>query len=170
MNTQTNYQYLATPLGTLRLVSNGQALERIEFSERHGEDGQQQTDPVLEQAALQLGEYFKGKRTSFSVPLAAQGTQFQHQVWSALQAIPFGELRSYRDIADSIGNHKAVRAVGAANGRNPIPIIVPCHRVIGSNGTLTGFAGGLPAKQQLLALEGVKLMGSQQEIQSSCPA
>lgn len=170
MNIQKNYQYLATPLGTLRLVSNGEALERIEFSQMHGDDGQQRTDPALEQAALQLEEYFAGRRTSFSVPLAAQGTDFQHQVWSALQAIPFGELRSYRDIADSIGNHKAVRAVGAANGRNPIPIIVPCHRVIGSDGTLTGFAGGLPAKRQLLALEGIKLMGSQQEIQSSCPA
>jgi methylated-DNA-[protein]-cysteine S-methyltransferase len=170
MNIQKNYQYLATPLGTLRLVSNGEALERIEFSQMHGDDGQQRTDPALEQAALQLEEYFAGRRTSFSVPLAAQGTDFQHQVWSALQAIPFGELRSYRDIADSIGNHKAVRAVGAANGRNPIPIIVPCHRVIGSDGTLTGFAGGLPAKRQLLALEGIKLMGSQQEIQSGYPA
>jgi methylated-DNA-[protein]-cysteine S-methyltransferase len=169
MNTQTNYQYLETPLGTLRLISNGQALERIEFSKMHGDDGRQQTDAVLEQATSQLREYFQGQRKSFSVPLAAQGTEFQHRVWSALQAIPFGELRSYRDIADSIGNHKAVRAVGAANGRNPIPIIVPCHRVIGSNGTLTGFAGGLPAKQQLLALEGINLMGSQQEIQSNCP-
>lgn len=169
MNTTTNYQYLATPLGTLRLVSNGQALVRIEFSDMHGDDGEQQEDAILEQTASQLREYFEGKRKCFSVPLAAQGTEFQQQVWSVLQSIPFGELRSYRDIAEGIGNRKAVRAVGAANGRNPIPIIVPCHRVIGSDGTLTGFAGGLPAKQQLLALEGIRLMGSQQEIQSSCP-
>ena len=149
----THYQLLETPLGQLRLVSDATALVRIEFPDRHGSDGEAKTDTVLQQCELQLREYFAGERQTFQLPLAAQGTEFQQQVWAALRAIPFGELRSYRDIADSIGNRKAVRAVGAANGKNPIPIIVPCHRVIGSDGSLTGFAGGLAAKQLLLQLE-----------------
>ena len=157
MNTTLNYQYLDTPLGRLRLVSDGHALLRIEFSDSHESDGQQRSDQVLQQTATQLQQYFAGDRETFSVPLAAQGTEFQQGVWAALRAIPFGETCSYRDIAESIGNPKAVRAVGAANGRNPIPIIVPCHRVIGSNGSLTGFAGGLAAKQQLLSLEGITI-------------
>jgi methylated-DNA-[protein]-cysteine S-methyltransferase len=149
----THYQLLETPLGQLRLVSDGTALVRIEFPDQHGSDGEAVTDAVLQQCELQLREYFAGERQTFQLPLAAQGTAFQQQVWAALRAIPFGELRSYRDIADGIGNRKAVRAVGAANGKNPIPIIVPCHRVIGSDGSLTGFAGGLAAKQLLLQLE-----------------
>lgn len=149
----THYQLLETPLGQLRLVSDGTALVRIEFPDQHGSDGEAKTDAVLQQCELQLREYFAGERQTFQLPLAAQGTEFQQQVWAALRAIPFGELRSYRDIADGIGNRKAVRAVGAANGKNPIPIIVPCHRVIGSDGSLTGFAGGLAAKQLLLQLE-----------------
>ena len=95
---------------------------------------------------------------SFSLPLAPRGTPFQQSVWQALADIPFGELRSYRDIARTIGRPAAVRAVGAANGRNPLPIVVPCHRVIGSNGKLTGFAGGLEAKRRLLVLEGLSLL------------
>ena len=149
----THYQLLETPLGQLRLVSDGTALVRIEFPDQHGSDGEAKTDAVLQQCELQLREYFAGERQTFQLQLAAQGTEFQQQVWAALRAIPFGELRSYRDIADGIGNRKAVRAVGAANGKNPIPIIVPCHRVIGSDGSLTGFAGGLAAKQLLLQLE-----------------
>lgn len=121
MNTTTNYQYLATPLGTLRLVSNGQALVRIEFSDMHGDDGEQQEDAILEQTASQLREYFEGKRKCFSVPLAAQGTEFQQQVWSVLQSIPFGELRSYRDIAEGIGNRKAVRALALPTAAIPFP-------------------------------------------------
>lgn len=152
-----NFQYLNSPLGRLRLVSNGAALLRIEFDGQHGRDGKEQSDPVLEQTARQLAEYFAGSRKHFTLKLGAEGTAFQNSVWQALEAIPYGELRSYQDIADSIGKHRAVRAVGAANGRNPIPIVVPCHRVIGSNGRLTGFAGGLPAKQLLLELEGAKL-------------
>ncbi len=157
MNTALNFQYLATPLGTLRLLSDGRALLRIEFSDAHESDGEKRCDEVLMQAAIQLQEYFEGGRKAFSVPLAAQGTEFQRRVWTALRAIPFGEICSYCDIAENIGNPKAMRAVGAANGRNPIPIIVPCHRVIGSNGSLTGFAGGLAAKRQLLTLEGIPL-------------
>jgi methylated-DNA-[protein]-cysteine S-methyltransferase len=150
-----NYHVVPSPLGPLRLLSNGRALVRIEFPEQHGEDGVACLDAVLAQTARELKEYFSGSRRSFDVPLAAGGTPFQHRVWEALRAIPYGELRSYRDIADSLGNRQAVRAVGAANGRNPIPVIVPCHRVVGSNGRLTGFAGGLAAKRTLLELEGL---------------
>jgi methylated-DNA-[protein]-cysteine S-methyltransferase len=103
---------------------------------------------------MQLQEYFAGERSHFDLLLNGAGTDFQQSVWSALARIPFGEVRSYGDIAREIGRPKAVRAVGAANGRNPLPIIVPCHRVIGSNGSLTGFAGGLDIKKKLLALEG----------------
>lgn len=158
MNTRINCQFMESPVGRLRLVSNGSALVRIEFENLHGNDGNQRSDAVIELAAKQLGEYFQGSRTRFSLPLAAAGTEFQNSVWSALEKIPYGELRSYRDIAIAIGNKKAVRAVGAANGRNPIPIVVPCHRVIGSNGKLTGFAGGIDTKRSLLVLEGLSLL------------
>jgi methylated-DNA-[protein]-cysteine S-methyltransferase len=110
--------------------------------------------PVLLETEKQLDEYFAGKRNRFSLRLDPQGTDFQNQVWQALLTIPFGETRSYGEIAKQIGNAKAVRAVGAANGRNPISIIVPCHRVIGATGQLTGFAGGLDIKERLLSLEG----------------
>jgi len=157
---QTHYRLLDTPLGILKLVSNGKALTKIEFPGQHSqEDDELQTDdPALGACSRQLTEYFAGKRTQFDLPLDAGGTEFQQEVWSALLKIPFGELRSYSDIAAIIGRPKAVRAVGAANGRNPLPIVVPCHRVIGSNGSLTGFAGGLPMKTQLLELEGSLLI------------
>lgn len=109
--------------------------------------------PVLLETEKQLREYFAGERREFTVPLDFGGTEFQNQVWQALLSIPFGETRTYTEIARQIGKPAAVRAVGAANGRNPISIIAPCHRVIGSNGKLTGFAGGLQAKAHLLALE-----------------
>ena len=102
----------------------------------------------------QLDGYFAGRRQRFDLPLAPSGTAFQRKVLAALQAIPYGETRSYKEVAAAIGKPRAVRAVGAANGRNPIPIIIPCHRVIGSDGSLTGFGGGLAAKRALLALEG----------------
>ena len=156
-----NYHFLETPIGTLRLVSNGDGLTSIEFPGRHGtiEEGDiQAIDSVLEAAAEQLSEYFAGTRNHFQLPLNPGGTAFQQTVWSALAQIPYGELRSYKDIAETIGKPKAVRAVGAANGRNPLPIVVPCHRVIGSDGSLTGFAGGLPAKTRLLTLEGALLL------------
>ena len=151
-----NYQYLDTPIGTLRLVSDGRHLVRVEFPGRHRvqADDVHDEDPVLQSSATQLREYFAGKRNHFELPLNGAGTDFQQAVWSALARIPFGELRSYGDIAREIGRPKAVRAVGAANGRNPLPIVVPCHRVIGSNGSLTGFAGGLDVKTKLLKLEG----------------
>jgi methylated-DNA-[protein]-cysteine S-methyltransferase len=156
-----NYHFLETPIGTLRLVSNGDGLTSIEFPGRHGtiEEGDiQAIDSVLAAAAEQLSEYFAGTRNHFQLPLNPGGTAFQQTVWSALAEIPYGELRSYKDIAETIGKPKAVRAVGAANGRNPLPIVVPCHRVIGSDGSLTGFAGGLPAKTRLLTLEGALLL------------
>lgn len=154
MADQLNYTVLSSPIGPLRLLSNGHALVRVEFAGRHGDDGIETQDAVLEQAERELREYFAGSRRAFDVPVAAEGTVFQQQVWDALRGIPYGELRSYRDVAVTIGKPAAVRAVGAANGRNPVPIIVPCHRVIGSNGTLTGFGGGLETKRRLLALEG----------------
>jgi methylated-DNA-[protein]-cysteine S-methyltransferase len=150
------YQYLDSPIGTLRLVSDGEQLARIEFEGRYCVDigDIEDSDAVLAACADQLQDYFKARRRSFDLPLAARGTTFQHSVWEALQVIPYGEVRSYGDIARTIGKPTAVRAVGAANGRNPLPIVVPCHRVIGSNGSLTGFAGGLEAKTLLLRLEG----------------
>jgi methylated-DNA-[protein]-cysteine S-methyltransferase len=111
-------------------------------------------DPVVAEACRQLAEYFEGKRTAFDLPLRPAGTPFQQAVWVALRAIPAGETRSYADIARAVGRPSAVRAVGAANGANPIAIVVPCHRVIGSSGALTGYAGGLPTKKYLLAFEG----------------
>ncbi len=155
-----NYQFLDTPIGTLRLVSQNNMITKVEFDGQHqiNADDILQCDSALEEAAKQLKEYFAGRRENFHLSLCPGGTEFQQQVWTSLSAIPYGELRSYSDIACSINRPKAVRAVGAANGRNPIPIIVPCHRVIGSNGSLTGFAGGLEMKEQLLKLEGSLLI------------
>ena len=151
-----NYQYLDTPIGRLRLLSDGRQLTAIEFEGQYADLGEasEQTDRALAPALRQLEEYFQGRRKDFDLPLAVAGTQFQQSVWRALIAIPYGEVRSYGDIAKAIKRPRAVRAVGAANGRNPLPIVVPCHRVIGSNGALTGFAGGLQAKRTLLRLEG----------------
>jgi len=109
--------------------------------------------PLIKKAAAQLREYFDGKRKTFDLPLAPRGTEFQLTVWKALQAIPYGKTCSYGQLADKIGNPKACRAVGMANNRNPITIIIPCHRVIGSNGSLTGYAGGLDLKDKLIMLE-----------------
>lgn len=111
--------------------------------------------PLLALCAKELSEYFDGHRTSFSIPLDAHGTEFQHRVWAKLTQIPFGESRSYGDLALDLGDVKLTRAVGTANGRNPISIVVPCHRVIGADGSLTGYAGGLERKLFLLRLEGI---------------
>jgi methylated-DNA-[protein]-cysteine S-methyltransferase len=113
----------------------------------------QSETPLIQKAASQIREYFDGMRTAFDLPLAPRGTGFQTAVWKALQTIPYGQTRSYRDIAVLVGSPKAYRAVGMANNRNPIAIIVPCHRVVGSDGSLTGYAGGLSVKERLLALE-----------------
>ena len=147
-----NSTIIPSPVGNLRINAEDGHIVSIDFRAGNGDGGDSQ--PVLIEAARQLSEYFAGHRKVFDLPLAPGGTAFQQSVWKALAAIPFGDLRSYRDIAEEIGKPKAVRAVGAANGRNPIPIVVPCHRVIGSDGSLTGFAGGLDMKRALLALEG----------------
>ncbi len=149
-----------SPVGRLTLVARNTKLAAILWENdlptrvRLGDMVESTDQPVLHKTHHQLNEYFAGKRKQFDVELDFAGTDFQKKVWHALLTIPFGETRSYADIANQIGNPKAVRAVGAANGKNPISIIAPCHRVIGSNGTLTGFAGGLQAKQILLQLEG----------------
>jgi len=149
-------QLIETPVGTLRLLSNGTQLLQIAFDGGAANPTRAagDTDPVLEQASGQLREYFAGQRRVFDLPLAPRGTDFQQSVWRALAEIPWGEWRSYGDLARAIGRPRAVRAVGAANGRNPLPIVVPCHRVVGSDRSLTGFAGGLEIKRYLLALEG----------------
>ena len=147
-------KHIPSPIGELCLYSDGEHLLRIGFPGDVDESGAEVDDPVLEACAQQLAEYFDGQRRAFDLPLAPNGTEFQRRVWSSLGKIPWGETRSYRDIAQDIGKPAAVRAVGAANGRNPLPIVVPCHRVIGSDGSLTGFAGGIAAKKTLLALEG----------------
>jgi methylated-DNA-[protein]-cysteine S-methyltransferase len=149
-----NRKTIPSPIGDLRLASEHGKLVSIAFHADGSSKDSEERDPVLEATASQLAEYFAGDRRDFDLPLAPAGTPFQKSVWRALQAIPFGELCSYRDIAEHIGKPSAVRAVGAANGRNPLPIVVPCHRVIGSDGSLTGFAGGLDTKRALLALEG----------------
>lgn len=148
-----------SPVGTLRLVASDAGLVAILWpNERPGRvplgpTTEDAGHPVLVRAAGQVTDYFAGKRRAFDVPLDFRGTDFQRSVWHALLTIPFGETRSYAQIAQQIGRPTASRAVGAANGRNPVSIIAPCHRVIGTNGTLTGFAGGLEAKRMLLELE-----------------
>ncbi len=152
---------LDSPVGRLTLVATDAGLAAVLWENdrphrvRLNVDAENETHPVLVEAARQLREYFSGQRKRFSVALDPTGTPFQRRVWNALLTIPFGETRSYAQIAEQIGSPTAVRAVGAANGRNPISIITPCHRVIGSTGKLTGFAGGLDVKARLLALEGV---------------
>jgi methylated-DNA-[protein]-cysteine S-methyltransferase len=145
---------LATPLGSLQLVARDGRLERIAFPGTHAERLPADDTPTLQRAAKQLQEYFAGQRRVFDLPLAAAGTAFQEAVWAALAAIPFGETRSYAELARALDRPRAVRAVGAANGRNPLPVVVPCHRVIGADGSLTGYAGGVGRKRWLLELEG----------------
>ena len=145
----------SSPVGQLTLVSNGEALVELNFENgRYAKPAQPVgDDKVLKQARRELDEYFAGKRKTFTVPVAPDGTEFQRKAWAALQKIPYGATRSYAQQAAAIGKPKAVRAVGAANGRNPVAIIIPCHRVIGADGGLTGFGGGMACKQQLLDLE-----------------
>ncbi len=141
--------YIKTPIGYLHLQSNSSALLAVRFVERPGENSTCQTE-VLTQSAQQLKEYFEGKRNTFELNLAPQGTEFQQKVWSLVQRVNFGQTASYLDIAIRTGSEKNTRAVGMANGKNPIPIIIPCHRIVGSNGKLTGYAGGLERKRWLL--------------------
>ncbi|TZG24613.1 methylated-DNA--[protein]-cysteine S-methyltransferase [Sphingomonas montanisoli] len=153
-----------SPVGELTLAASGEGLVAILWENddpdrvRLGDRVEQPDHPVLIAAGRQLGEYFDGQRTTFDLPLDFRGSDFQKSVWAALLTIPFGETRSYADIARAIGRPNACRAVGAANGRNPISIVAPCHRVVGTSGSLTGFAGGLDAKRRLLAIEGAPLL------------
>lgn len=144
-----------SPIGPLRLYGTRDRLTCVWLPEGSGTapDAPEKETRVLAQTAKQLREYFAGKRTVFDVPLAPDGTEFQLGVWKTLEAIPYGETWSYGDVARRIGQPTASRAVGAANGRNPIAIIVPCHRVIGASGALTGYGGGMPTKKWLLAHE-----------------
>lgn len=153
------FTYYDSPLGTVTLQANEQGLLGVWF-ETHTtkpEDLGTQEDsfPIFQSVKDQLERYFAGEAVQFDVPIAAKGTPFQQSVWHALTTIPYGETWSYAQLADAIGNPKAVRAVGLANGKNPVSVIVPCHRVIGKNGKLTGYAGGIERKQRLLAIEGI---------------
>lgn len=158
------YKTMKSPVGELKLIASDKGLVAVLWENdppnrvRLGELVEDKRHPVLLDTELQLIEYFAGKRKAFTMELDARGTAFQKSVWKTLSGIPFGTTKSYGQLARELGNPAATRAVGAANGRNPISIIVPCHRVIGSSGKLTGFAGGLDTKALLLKLEG----GSQQ--------
>ena len=147
-----------SPIGILALIAEGDALTGLYFEQsRHGgppASARKGANAIIEETRRQLDEYFAGRRTAFDLRLKPHGTPFQLKVWKALERIPFGETRSYGEIAARIGAPTASRAVGAANGRNPIPVIVPCHRVIGADGSLTGFGGGMDRKRFLLGLEG----------------
>jgi methylated-DNA-[protein]-cysteine S-methyltransferase len=155
------YTRFESPIGPLLLAGDSKALRRVSF-----ESSKRSSPPPAEwklnraafaEVIRQLQAYFRGELKEFDVPLAMEGTEFQLRVWNALREIPYGETVSYAQLAGRIGNPKAVRAVGLANGSNPIPIIVPCHRVIGSDGSLTGFGGGLSTKKKLLELENKQL-------------
>jgi methylated-DNA-[protein]-cysteine S-methyltransferase len=153
------FKIVPSPVGALTLIASDRGLAAILWENddpnrvRLSPRVEDRDHPVLIEAEQQLAEYFAGTRQAFDLPLDFKGTDFQKQVWAQLLAIPFGETRSYADIARAIDHPNAYRAVGAANGKNPISIVAPCHRVIGTNGALTGFAGGIEAKRQLLGLE-----------------
>lgn len=143
-----------TPIGKIGISENSIAITNVYFYDDDNEHNEELIEtPLLKEAAKQLHEYFEGKRKNFNLPIALEGTDFQKNVWKALQDIPYGETRTYKEIAVEIGNEKACRAVGMANNKNPITIMVPCHRVIGTNGKLVGYAGGLKTKEYLLEIE-----------------
>lgn len=145
--------FVKTPLGVMTLMEADGALKELRFAQRAEPGEQQKATPLLRKAETELKEYFAGRRKAFTVPMAPEGTAFQQSVWNALLEIPYGETLSYGEVARRIGNPKAARAVGMANHQNPLPVFCPCHRVIGANGKLVGYGGGLPVKEYLLALE-----------------
>ena len=153
------YKEIESPVGKLKLVASAKALVAVLWEQERPNRVKLDISkldprhPILLETERQLMEYFAGRRTEFELPLEPCGTEFQVKVWRALREVPFGETRSYLDLARAVGSSKASRAVGVANGKNPLSIIVPCHRVVGSDGSLTGFAGGLETKAKLLALE-----------------
>ncbi|MCU7553453.1 methylated-DNA--[protein]-cysteine S-methyltransferase [Alteromonas sp. ASW11-19] len=146
-------QHFRSACGNVTVSANDDGITAVAFTGNQAPAAR--PSPLTQQACEQLTAYFAGQRNTFDMPLAMQGTDFQRQVWQALLTLNYGETASYRDIAERIGNPKAVRAVGLANSKNPIAIVVPCHRVIGASGKLTGYAGGLERKRYLLNLEGV---------------
>ena len=148
-----HYVWISTPMGTLTAVEEDGALIRLDFGKNEPAGAEYGETGLLTETRRQMAEYFSGNRREFTLPLAPRGTAFQMKVWNALSAIPYGQTRNYRDIALQIESPNAVRAVGGANHHNPISIIIPCHRVIGANGSLTGYGGGLDKKEALLALE-----------------
>ena len=159
-----------SPCGALIAIADGDAIVQLEFPGRESPvAGAIVDDAPFRELRAQLDAYFAGARRAFDLPLAPVGTPFQLEVWAALRAIPYGATTSYGELARSIGKPRAVRAVGAANGANPIAIVVPCHRVIGANGTLTGYGGGLPRKQLLLGLE-ARVAGTQLDLSFVVPA
>ncbi|GHV64782.1 methylated-DNA--protein-cysteine methyltransferase [Bacteroidia bacterium] len=145
-----------TPIGYITITANEKAVVKIAFGKKEGgeqEGSEQKETSQLKIASTQIEEYFAGKRRVFDFPIQPKGTPFQLQVWAALRQIPYGQTRSYKQIAEAIGHPKACRAVGMANNKNPLPIVVPCHRVIGADGKLVGYAGGLEVKKKMLELE-----------------
>lgn len=150
-----NHYVYAMPQGRMTIVDSEGAVVRIGFGVLDVEGSALSPTALTNEAATQLMEYFAGKRRTFSLPLAPKGTPFQKEVWQALSSIPYGQTRSYADIAAQVGRPKAFRAVGMANNRNPIPIVIPCHRVVGSSGDMVGYAYGTKIKRYLLELEGI---------------
>ena len=158
MSTVLHVSYCPTPIGLLEIEGDDRHVRAVTFVDAPGGVGEVGANAVTEEAATQLAAYFDGARRTFELPLAPQGTPFQRAVWAQLRQVPFGETATYRDIALALDNANGVRAVGAANGRNPIAVIVPCHRIIGSSGQLTGYGGGLWRKEWLLRHEGALLL------------
>lgn len=152
-----NIFFYDTIIGKIAIIDNGKEITHIEIVEdKYSDDYNLLETELIKNAGEQLLEYLGGSRTTFDLPLNPNGTEFQKKVWNALCDIPYGETRSYKQVAEAIGNNKASRAVGMANNKNPIMIIIPCHRVVGSNGSLVGYAGGLDVKEKLLFLENKK--------------
>lgn len=151
-----SYVSLATPIGDLRLVASPNGLRRIDLPPAGEPESTwvEESTPILAEVVRQLTEYFAGDRRTFDLPLEPEGTDFQLSVWTVLRVIPFGQTISYGEQARRLGDANKARAVGSANGRNPLPIVVPCHRVVGADGSLTGFSGGVDAKRWLLEHEG----------------
>lgn len=147
------YASFLTEIGTITIVCNDDAVLTVDFGDPNTNGAEKKETPLLQRAKQQLIEYMEGERNSFDLPLDPKGTEFQKKVWQALRKIPYGETRSYKEVAVSLGNPGACRAVGMANNKNPIPIFIPCHRVIGADGSLVGYGGGLDIKVHLLNLE-----------------
>ena len=156
------YKIITSPVGILTLVTDNKSLVQIDWENpgsvaiKRNPENEDENHPVLLQAAEELNEYFAGKRQSFTIDVDPEGTEFQKKVWKALLTIPFGKTKTYGEVAALIGNRDAVRAVGGAANKNPVPVIIPCHRVIGADGKLVGFGGGLERKEFLLEIEGKK--------------